>query len=107
MPLREWSFTSYVNGEEMYQRYKSFESPDELRQHLVKLCPAKIDIGAICNHKPKDHRKVVARRKMGDFGPGSLAAPTSLSASCVAASLLVHRERHFLRLQGAASAGRA
>eukprot|EP00301_Raphidiophrys_heterophryoidea_P019627 c4522_g1_i1.p1 GENE.c4522_g1_i1~~c4522_g1_i1.p1 ORF type:complete len:431 (-),score=96.65 c4522_g1_i1:1035-2285(-) len=56
--LREWSFTLDIAGADVYQRYQSFENADALRDHVIKVCPAKIDIGAICNVMPKEHRKV-------------------------------------------------
>jgi len=50
---REFSFNSEVNGQEIYQRYKSFEDVNEFTRLLRRQVPLKIDIGAVFNKKPK------------------------------------------------------
>ncbi|RKP06954.1 DNA primase, p49 subunit, partial [Thamnocephalis sphaerospora] len=50
---REFSFTLQ---NDVYIRYKSFQNIDELRDELLRLCPVKIDIGAIYTAKPKDKK---------------------------------------------------
>ena len=47
--LREWSFTLDIEGQEIYQRYQSFETPELLKSHVLQNCPTKMDIGAVCN----------------------------------------------------------
>lgn len=54
---RELSFTL---ADETYIRYQSFTGPDELRKELLRLCPVKIDIGAVFNHQPKEHKTLTA-----------------------------------------------
>ncbi|KAI5693340.1 hypothetical protein M8J76_000259 [Diaphorina citri] len=49
---REFSFT--LNGD-IYARYISYNSPNELKKDLIKRCPQKIDLGAIYDICPKDH----------------------------------------------------
>lgn len=52
---REFSFTiEPFPGEEIYIRYQSFSSEQELRDAIMKRQPHKIDIGAVFNHPPKD-----------------------------------------------------
>lgn len=52
---REFSFTiEPTPGEEIYLRYQSFSSQEELRQVVMKRVPKKIDIGAIYSQPPKD-----------------------------------------------------
>lgn len=52
---REFSFTiEPTPGEEIYLRYQSFSSQEELRQIVMKRIPKKIDIGAIYSQPPKD-----------------------------------------------------
>ena len=52
---REFSFTiEPFPGEEIYIRYQSFSSEDELKEAIMKRQPHKIDIGAVFNHAPKD-----------------------------------------------------
>jgi DNA primase small subunit len=56
---REFSFTiEPFPGEEIYIRYQSFNSEDELKEAIVKRNPRKIDIGAIFSHPPKDKNAV-------------------------------------------------
>lgn len=52
---REFSFT--LNGD-IYLRFNSYESLEEMRKAIVDRAPVKIDIGAVYNMKPKDSRKV-------------------------------------------------
>ena len=49
---REFSFTLDVNGEEVYMRYQSFSSADELQQRILNRRPTKIDIGAVFSADP-------------------------------------------------------
>jgi DNA primase small subunit len=52
---REFSFTiEPFPGEEIYIRYQSFSTVDELRASIVKRNPIKIDIGAVYSHSPRD-----------------------------------------------------
>ena len=52
---REFSFTiEPFPGEEIYIRYQSFSSEQELKDAIMKRQPHKIDIGAVFNHPPKD-----------------------------------------------------
>ena len=52
---REFSFTiEPFPGEEIYIRYQSFGSEQELKEAIMKRQPHKIDIGAVFNHAPKD-----------------------------------------------------
>ena len=46
-------------------RYKSFSNVDEFKKELKAVNPFKIDVGAIYNVKPKDHKS---------FKSGSFAA---------------------------------
>ena len=39
-----------------YFRYKSFSNVDEFRKELRTVNPFKIDVGAVYNVKPKDHK---------------------------------------------------
>jgi len=50
---REFSFTL---KDDIYIRYLSFNDHTELEKELVKKVPFKIDIGAVYNYKPKDHK---------------------------------------------------
>ncbi|KAL5267664.1 hypothetical protein ACHWQZ_G004641 [Mnemiopsis leidyi] len=59
---REFCFT--LNGD-IYLRYKSFSNVDEFKKELKAVNPFKIDVGAIYNVKPKDHKS---------FKSGSFAA---------------------------------
>ncbi|CAH8595939.1 unnamed protein product [Schistosoma rodhaini] len=54
---REFSFT--LNGD-IYLRYQSFDSSADLRKELVKLCPIKIDIGAVYSNAPRLHRSILS-----------------------------------------------
>ncbi|CAH8579947.1 unnamed protein product [Schistosoma curassoni] len=54
---REFSFT--LNGD-IYLRYQSFDSSSDLRKDLVKLCPIKIDIGAVYSTSPRLHRSILS-----------------------------------------------
>lgn len=59
---REFSFTL---KDDIYIRYLSFADSSELMAELVRKVPYKIDIGAVYNYKPKDHKTVQA----GAFKP--------------------------------------
>ena len=52
---REFSFTL---KDDIYLRYLSFASYDELQKEMIKRLPHKIDIGAVYNARPTDHKKV-------------------------------------------------
>jgi len=52
---REFSFTL---EDDIYLRYMSFSSADELKAEMLKKIPHKIDIGAVFNAKPSDHKKI-------------------------------------------------
>jgi len=52
---REFSFTL---EDDIYLRYLSFSSADELKAEMVRRIPHKIDIGAVFNAKPSDHKKI-------------------------------------------------
>ncbi|KAG9327666.1 hypothetical protein KVV02_006370 [Mortierella alpina] len=54
---REFCFTLI---DETYIRFQSYRNVDEFKQELVRLCPAKIDLGAIYNIKPKDKNMIKA-----------------------------------------------
>ncbi|XP_018652134.1 hypothetical protein Smp_160190 [Schistosoma mansoni] len=54
---QEFSFT--LNGD-IYLRYQSFDSSADLRKELVKLCPIKIDIGAVYSNAPRLHRSILS-----------------------------------------------
>ncbi len=55
---REFSFTL---RDDIYLRYLSFSSAEELKQEMVRRLPHKIDLGAVYNARPSDHLKVLAR----------------------------------------------
>ncbi|EDS31751.1 DNA primase small subunit [Culex quinquefasciatus] len=50
---REFSFTLQ---DDIYIRYQSFENQSELEKEICAKNPSKIDIGAVFNVRPKDHR---------------------------------------------------
>ncbi|VDN02188.1 unnamed protein product [Thelazia callipaeda] len=52
--MRELAF---IFEDDRHARYRSFEDATELEKELCKASPQKLDIGAIYNHKPKDHKK--------------------------------------------------
>uniref|UniRef100_A0ABM5FND9 DNA primase n=1 Tax=Pogona vitticeps TaxID=103695 RepID=A0ABM5FND9_9SAUR len=52
---REFSFTL---RDDIYVRYQSFNTPQELEKEILKICPYKIDIGAVYSHKPIQHNTV-------------------------------------------------
>ena len=51
---REFSFTL---ENDVYFRFQSFSSSEELRKKLISYCPKKIDIGAIYNVLPTQHKE--------------------------------------------------
>ncbi|KAM4795222.1 DNA primase small subunit [Rhinophrynus dorsalis] len=57
---REFSFTL---RDDVYVRYQSFNNQSELEKEMQKMCPYKIDIGAVYSHKPSLHNTV----KSGTF----------------------------------------
>ncbi|KAK9765570.1 p48 polypeptide of DNA primase [Basidiobolus ranarum] len=59
---REFSFTL---GNDTYLRYLSFKDGKEFKEELLRLCPSKIDIGAVYTAKPKDKKAI----KPGAFQP--------------------------------------
>ncbi|KAJ3129296.1 primase, DNA, polypeptide 1 (49kDa), partial [Irineochytrium annulatum] len=52
-PNREFSFTL---ANDAYLRFLSFSDDKEFTEDLKKFCPAKIDIGAVYNGKPKEKK---------------------------------------------------
>jgi len=50
---REFSFTL---ADDIYIRYQSFNDQTQLEEEIRKLCPHKIDIGAVYNYRPKAHK---------------------------------------------------
>ncbi|KAJ3293519.1 hypothetical protein HK104_004391 [Borealophlyctis nickersoniae] len=59
---REFSFTL---ASETYIRFQSFKDGDELKNEILRMCPVKVDIGAVYNAKPKDKKAIRA----GAFQP--------------------------------------
>ncbi|KAJ3258743.1 hypothetical protein HK103_003337 [Boothiomyces macroporosus] len=53
-----YNWLSYGNNS--YLRFLSFKDSEELKAEILRLCPIKIDIGAIYNIKPKDKKTVQA-----------------------------------------------
>ncbi|EFO25443.1 DNA primase [Loa loa] len=52
--MRELAF---IFEDDRHVRYRSFEDSTEFERELCKANPQKIDIGAVYNYKPKDHKK--------------------------------------------------
>ncbi|KAI1302085.1 hypothetical protein EDD11_005756 [Mortierella claussenii] len=48
---REFSFQL---TDDTFMRYQSFKNVEELKQELARLCPTRIDLGAVYNIRPKD-----------------------------------------------------
>ena len=58
-PRREFSMTiEPTPGNEVYIRYQSFLSQEELTSAIQKRRPTKIDIGAVFNYPPKDNKSL-------------------------------------------------
>ncbi|XP_050952780.1 DNA primase small subunit [Labeo rohita] len=57
---REFSFTL---KDDIYVRYQSFTTQNELEKEMQKMVPYKIDIGAVYSHRPSQHNAV----KSGTF----------------------------------------
>lgn len=58
-PRREFSMTiEPTPGNEVYIRYQSFLSQEELTSAIMKRRPTKIDIGAVFNYPPKDNKSL-------------------------------------------------
>ena len=55
MSHREFSFTL---EDDIYLRYLSFSNQEEFEAEMIKKCPHKIDIGAVYNARPSDHKKL-------------------------------------------------
>ncbi|KAJ1929974.1 p48 polypeptide of DNA primase [Tieghemiomyces parasiticus] len=53
---REFSFTI---GNDIYIRYQSFKDADALKAEFLRLCPGKIDIGAVYTTRPRDKKSVL------------------------------------------------
>uniref|UniRef100_A0A8C9MIR9 DNA primase AEP n=1 Tax=Serinus canaria TaxID=9135 RepID=A0A8C9MIR9_SERCA len=51
--------------DDVYLRFQSFSSPQELERELQKINPYKIDIGAVYSHRPNQHNTV----HLGAFQP--------------------------------------
>jgi len=52
---REFSFTLQ---DDIYLRYLSFANHEELQKEMIRRIPHKIDIGAVYNARPSDHKKI-------------------------------------------------
>jgi DNA primase small subunit len=52
---REFSFTL---ADDVYLRYLSFSSAEELKAEMLRRLPHKIDLGAVYNARPSDHQKL-------------------------------------------------
>ena len=52
---REFSFTL---EDDIYIRYLSFSTAEDLQKEMVRRCPHKIDLGAVFNAKPSDQKKI-------------------------------------------------
>jgi len=52
---REFSFTL---ADDVYLRYLSFSSAEDLKAEMLRLLPRKIDLGAVYNQKPTEHQKL-------------------------------------------------
>lgn len=49
---REFNFVKAgIEGEEVYIRYLSFDTIEEFKNEVLRMCPKKIDIGAIFTAK--------------------------------------------------------
>jgi DNA primase small subunit len=72
---REFSFT--LQGD-IYMRFLSFNDDTQLKNEIIRLCPVKIDIGAVYNIKPKE-KKTVINTAFIVFHLNSLASRTRTS----------------------------
>ncbi|KAJ3188790.1 primase, DNA, polypeptide 1 (49kDa) [Gaertneriomyces sp. JEL0708] len=52
---REWSFEL---ASEAFIRFQSYSNAEELKNDVLRLCPVKMDIGAVYNIQPKDKRTI-------------------------------------------------
>lgn len=58
-PRREFSMTiEPTPGQEVYIRYQSFATRDDLASAVMKRRPTKLDIGAVFNYPPKDNKSL-------------------------------------------------
>ena len=68
MAHREFSFTL---EDDIYLRYLSFSNQEEFEAEMIKKCPHKIDIGAVYNARPSDHKKLTnftpQERELGTY----------------------------------------
>lgn len=55
MANREFSFTL---EDDIYIRYLSFSNQEEFEEMMIKRCPHKIDMGAVYNARPTEHKKL-------------------------------------------------
>lgn len=55
MARRELSFTL---ADDIYIRYLSFSGAEDLEAEMIKRCPHKIDLGAVYNARPSEHKKL-------------------------------------------------
>ncbi|KAG0326826.1 hypothetical protein BGZ99_008928 [Dissophora globulifera] len=61
---REFSFHL---SDETFMRYQSYKNMDELKSELTRLCPTRIDLGAVYNIRPKDKNLVRAGAMVAVF----------------------------------------
>jgi DNA primase small subunit len=53
--LREFSFTLQNN---VYTRFRSFETPHQLKEELCRITPLKIDVGAVYSASPEQRKSI-------------------------------------------------
>ena len=71
--------------DDIYLRYLSFSTAEELQTEMVRRVPHKIDIGAVFNAKPSDHKKIanfqVLKYQIVTLMPCPFTAPKMFCAS--------------------------